>query len=116
MVLVTIKHDLFITGASTLNRSVLGLIVKRMNGIEIKDAMKHINRIHEFVYSLHEQGTLNLFASEDTRMHVLSLGGISSDFFRAIMHPNVLESNAKAISDFYFQHLSSQIKTNEETK
>ena len=94
--------------ASTLNRSVLGLIVKRMNGIEIKDAMKHINRIHEFVYSLHEQGTLNLFASEDTRMHVLSLGGISSDFFRAIMHPNVLESNAKAISDFYFQHLSSQ--------
>ena len=91
-----------------MNRSVLGLIVKRMNGIEIKDAMKHINRIHEFVYSLHEQGTLNLFASEDTRMHVLSLGGISSDFFRAIMHPNVLESNAKAISDFYFQHLSSQ--------
>jgi hypothetical protein len=100
--------------ASTLSKSILGLIVKRMNGVEMKDAMKHVNRIHEFVYSLHEQGTLNLYlpgTSTDLQKDQFSAakkGGISSDFLRAVMHPYVLEENSKAVSNFYWEHLSSQ--------
>ena len=100
--------------ASTLSKSILGLIVKRMNGVEMKDAMKHVNRIHEFVYSLHEQGTLNLYLPgtstelQKDQFSAAKKGGISSDFLRAVMHPYVLEDNSKAVSNFYWEHLSSQ--------
>ena len=98
--------------ASTLSRTVLGLIIKRMNGIEMKDAMKHVNRIHEFIYSLHEQKTLTIFVSDKTLTpseHLaMQKGGISSEFFRAIMHPGVLEYNSRAISSFYWEHLNAQ--------